>query len=355
MILKQLRAWLGAAPRVYQISDQANWSLYWDGHYLTHYLRQNHGVNAQHVGAIGQVRHQVLQFVDRYPYLHGKFKEVHPSNTVFLTWYHGDLNDPNPDIQQLFDQLPHALPHLEGIVTSCQTSQQVLIDMGIPAAKIHLIPIGIDLRHFAPPTPAQRAHIREKLGIPPDALCIGSFQKDGQGWGEGMEAKPVKGPDIFLAVIAELAKSYPNLLVFLTGPARGYVKQGLEAIGVKYIHQYLENYLDIAPCYHALDLYLITSRSEGGPKALMESWATGIPLVSTQMGMPADWIQHGQNGMLAAVEDSQGLAAAARELIENPALADRCRQGGLTAVPALDWAGIAAQHYALYEPFLKRR
>ena len=37
--------------------------------------------------------------------------------------------------------------------------------------------------------------------------------------------------------------------------------------------------------YHALDIYLITSREEGGPMGLLESIACGTPVASTNVGM----------------------------------------------------------------------
>ena len=49
--------------------------------------------------------------------------------------------------------------------------------------------------------------------------------------GDGVEPKLVKGPDVFLKGVAKLAVDH-RLFVLLTGPARGYVKRGLDAIGV---------------------------------------------------------------------------------------------------------------------------
>jgi glycosyltransferase involved in cell wall biosynthesis len=248
-----------------------------------------------------------------------------------------------------------AASQVEKIVASCQITRQSLVKVGIPETKLVTIPLGVDLARFTPPTPASREAIRASLGIPPEALCIGSFQKDGAGWGDGLEPKLIKGPDVFLEVIARLSARYKNLLVLLTGPARGYVKQGLERLGVPYIHHFLDNYHEIVRYYQALDLYIIAARNEGGPAALLESWATGVPLVSTRVGMPADLIKHRQNGLLADVEDVASLTEFAVTLIEDFQLRENCRSQALEDVQQYDWPLIAERYYCeLYQPVLKR-
>lgn len=336
---------------VYYVTDRGQWSFYWDAQYITQGLRKAHGVRAHIVHDAWRLRNQIIQFGDRYAYLNGQFQKLHPSNKVFLTWFHGDRDDPNPDIQALFEHLPRALPHLHGIVVPCRISYEVLRDFGVSEDQLTIIPLGVDLDHFVRPTDEQRRIARQKLGIPADVFCIGSFQKDGRGWDDdGLEPKPVKGPDILLDVIADLARRYDDLLVLLSGPARGFVKRGLDQIGVRYVHHFVEDYRAITSLYHALDAYVITARAEGGPKGLMESWATGVPVVSTRIGMPADWIRHGENGLLAKSEDVAGLVEGLRRLIDDPVLRAHIRDQAANDVMALSWTAVVGQYYALYAP-----
>ena len=340
---------------IYYVTTNANWSFYWDAYYITMGLRERLGLRAYVIYNPWRLRRQIIHFGDRYAYLNGPFRSLHPSNHVFLTWFHGDPADPNPAMQRIFAVLPEAIAYVQKIVVTCRISRQVLVELGIPETKIATIPLGVDLARFFPPTEESRRSVRARLGIPQDVICIGSFQKDGVGWEEGFEPKLVKGPDVFLEVVANLSARYNNLLILLTGPARGHVKQGLERLGVSYIHHFLSDYRDIVRYYQALDLYIITSRSEGGPKALLESWATGVPVVSTQVGMPADLIKHGEIGMLAEVEDVRALTSHATELIEDTALHGRCRRQALEDVRQYDWPLIADRYYQeLYQPFLSK-
>jgi glycosyltransferase involved in cell wall biosynthesis len=280
-------------------------------------------------------------------------RQPHPSNHNFLTWFHGDPAD--SDFVPLFERLRPLMPGLERIVTSNTITRDALIAAGIPAGQIALIPIGVDTTLFCPPEANERAAIRQRLGVPAGAFCIGSFQKDGSGWGDGMEPKLIKGPDTFLAVIERLAARHDDLFVLLTGPARGYVRAGLERLGVRYHHDLLDDYAGITAYYHALDCYLITSRAEGGPKGLMESWASGVPVVSTAMGMPADYIEHGANGLLAPVEAVDDLAEAVETLMADADLRARCIASGRRDVRPLDWDVIGGQYLdQLYAPLLER-
>lgn len=338
--------------RVYYVTDASNWIFEWIGYYVTTHLKKQHKVSARVMNDPVGLRNQIIHFIDRYSYLNGTFRRLHPSNQIFLTWFHGNPADPNPAMQQLFATLPEALESIQKVVVSCQISRQTLIEFGIPASQLVTIPLGVDLSRFTPSTTELRLRARTHLGIPKDAICIGSFQKDGVGWGDGNEPKLLKGPDIFLEVIAKLAGRYSNLLVLLTGPARGYVKQGLNKLGVPYIHQFLSNYHDIVQYYQALDLYIIPARCEGGPAALLESWATGVPIVSTSVGMPADLIKSGHNGMLAEVENVEGLTESAKTLIEDVAMREQCRRQALKNVQRYNWPLIAEHYHQLYQPFL---
>src|SRR5262249_23416139 len=139
--------------------------------------------------------------------------------------------------------------------------------------RVFKIPIGIDLEHFSFRPP------RSEPGF-----VIGSFLKDGVGMDEGMEPKLLKGPDTFVAVVAQLRERIPDLSVLLTGPARGYVRAELGRLGVPYEHRLLGSRADLGLAYGDADVCLVTSRQEGGPKAVLEAMASGGPGLSTPGG-----------------------------------------------------------------------
>ena len=299
------------------------------------------------------VRDSIIHFSTGAGYTEGsRYMEVHPSNKQVLTWTHGQRSNPLPVFARRLDAISEASKFTERIIVSARAGFDTLVSEGVDKRKIVHIPLGIDTSMFFPPDEEERASVRRGLDIPDTALCIGSFQKDGEGWGEGMSPKRIKGPDVFLDVIDRLRKDF-ELCVLLTGPSRGYVKTGLERMGVQYRHVWLKHYKDVARHYWALDLYIIASRDEGGPMAVLESMASGVPLVSTKVGMSIDLISDGANGFLSEIEDTDALAANASRLIEDINLRYRFSRNGLAVANNHDWSAIAERyHREVYRPIL---
>jgi len=186
--------------------------------------------------------------------------------------------------------------------------EELVRGTGMAPEKVHRIPIGIDVDTFPLRAPDAARAARPRFGLPASAFVVGSFQKDGVGWGEGLEPKLIKGPDVLLSVAERLRELVPELCFLLTGPSRGYVRAGLERLGIPYRHALLDDVDAVATAYAAIDACVVVSRDEGGPRAVLESMATGVPLVTTRVGQAADLVEHGVNGWMVDVEDVEGLA-----------------------------------------------
>jgi glycosyltransferase involved in cell wall biosynthesis len=255
---------------------------------------------------------------------------------IVLTWFHVARDDPRNKFAKELNE------KVDLVHTSCEQTKRDLAGLGGEADKIVVIPLGVDLENFK--LLNDKKEIRAQVGIPQGKFLVGSFQKDGNGWGQGNEPKLVKGPDVFCDAIEKVAKQV-DVHVLLTGPARGYVKNRLEKAGISYTHKFLENYLEIVRYYNALDLYLVASRAEGGPKAILESMACGVPVVSTKVGMAPDCIVEGENGMLCEVEDAGCLAEKILRLAGDPGLRAKLAGGGLESAKEFDIKEIAKKYY----------
>ena len=121
------------------------------------------------------------------------------------------------------------------------------------------------------------------------------------------EPKAIKGPDLLVRALERLRPEAPELAVLLTGPSRGYVRRELDRLGIPHRHVLAATREELARAYHALDLYLVTSRQEGGPKAALETAAAGVPLVTTRVGQAQELLEHGRTAALVDVEDVDGL------------------------------------------------
>lgn len=326
--------------KLYYIVESAEWSIKWDGRYITEEINSCSSLKARIRESHKKIKNSIIHFGSRNLYLMtDAYRGIHKTNRVVFTWFHGTEKD-----TAFIKALPEGAENADLIHTSCHVSRDQLIEWGAEADKIEVIPLGVDTSHFMPIDAREKQLHRQQMGIPTGCIVIGSFQKDGNGWGEGLTPKLIKGPDVFCDVVEQLSKHYP-IFVLLTGPARGYVKQRLAHARVPYKHIFLKNYPDIAHYYNLLDAYLITSRAEGGPKALLEAWATGIPVISTRVGMCADLIQSGQNGLLAEVDDQAMLLSHAKSIIEDANLANQLTQQALKTVQEYSWKNIAQQYY----------
>jgi glycosyltransferase involved in cell wall biosynthesis len=338
--------------RVYYVTEPGNWSIAWDGQYITRAVSQQAKIPCQTTLIYKGITNQIIHFGSRSAYLNYGMRNVDSSNKVVFTWFHGDDADPNPDNQRMIKDAVESSHFVSKIVTSSSIGRERLIHFGIPESLITNIPLGIDLDMFSPGKESDRETMRNRLGIPDDSICIGSFQKDGVGWSEGLEPKLIKGPDLFLDAVERIAASR-RIFVLLTGPARGYVKSGLEKLGVPYAHTYLNNYLDIVPYFRCLDLYLVTSRDEGGPKAILECMATGIPIISSRVGMAPDIIQSGENGFMVEVGDTDGVELAAEQLMSDPNLRANVIANGIQTAVSYSWSSIAKRYFEeVYGPLL---
>ena len=254
------------------------------------------------------------------------------NHRISVDYYHGKPEQ-DPEFRAVFESMRRHASRITRVRLSYSGMLPVTQAAGIPAERVHLIPIAVNPGHFQIQTPESRAQKRNELGIPQSAVVIGSFQKDGQGWGEGNEPKRVKGPDVFLRTLEILRPKVPELYVLLTGPARGFVKNGLDKLGIPYRHFQPEHYAELGGYFQALDAYLVASREEGGPKAVLESMAAGIPLVTTRVGQAIDIVKHGQNALMAEVEDSEALAGNLERVLGDSQLRANLLAGAASTLP----------------------
>ncbi|MFA6197914.1 MAG: glycosyltransferase family 4 protein [Patescibacteria group bacterium] len=339
-LFDSLRNTLDHTSQLLYVVEPAHWSIQYDGKYITQALNQLKLVTARAALTDRGYRGAITHYGSEYTALRSILdnKPTTAKHRV-LTWFHyvPDLktNQLIIDSQSSFDR----------IHTSCHSTKQHLIQAGIKETSLTVIPLGVDLSIFRPAESTSKQTQRKKLGIPENACIIGSFQKDGDGWGRGDVPKLIKGPDIYIKVVEQLSKTQPIYIV-LVGPARGYVINELTKRNIPYrTFGYLNDLSAVARLYNLLDLYLITSRIEGGPKQILEALATGVPVVSTKVGMVPDIINDGEDALLADVEDVDALVRHSLRIIEDSALSRKLVSSGLRKVAQFSWDRIAQRYY----------
>ncbi|MDD5433768.1 MAG: glycosyltransferase family 4 protein [Candidatus Pacebacteria bacterium] len=328
------------------VVESKDWAISYVGKKIVEGLKETQFGNIRVTTSALGLKRQIVHFGSLHTLATDKgFKKVHSSNKIVLTWFHfvdGEESNKKVFINQ---------ERLQFIHTACNITKQKILDFGIGPSKVVMIPLGVDLRLFSLAAFEAKQKIRMDLGIPQSSFVIGSFQKDGVGWGDGREPKLIKGPDIFVKAVEKIASNFP-VFVLLTGPARGYVKAELNKRKIPYKSiGYLDNFEDVAKYYKVLDLYIVASRIEGGPQAILESMASGVPLISTKVGMAPDVIIDGENGFLTDVEDIGQIVQKAKLIIENQNLRQKIIANGLKTAKDYSWAKISQKY--LKEIYLK--
>lgn len=128
--------------------------------------------------------------------------------------------------------------------------------------------------------------LRAKYNLPEESFIIGSFQRDTEGKNL-KKPKLIKGPDQFLEIIKSLSET-KKLIVLLAGYRRQYLINKFEAENINYKYIEMVDFEILNELYNCLDLYIVSSRIEGGPQAILECGITRTPIISTDVGVASE-------------------------------------------------------------------
>jgi hypothetical protein len=120
--------------------------------------------------------------------------------------------------------------------------------------------------------------------------------------------------------------------VVITGPGWDDAVGKIRSYGIEvHYRPFLPDRL-MPTLYNALDLYVITSRIEGGPVPLIESMACGVPVVTTPVGLVREFIYDDVNGLVTPKDDVPATAQAISRLLASPELRQRLASAALQTV-----------------------
>lgn len=192
---------------------------------------------------------------------------------------------------------------------------------GISAMGERLIPFfpPVDTQRFRF-DPAQRERARAALGIPDNALAIGTIGNRNR----------QKAHERMIKLFAHLSERHCHLHFRILGAEtpsnadyyKKHVVQLAERLNLLEDGrlQFVEPHDRVAELLPALDIFVLTSRAEGIPTAVLEAQACGIPVVSNNIGAIAEAVIDGQTGFISPSADTVTLSERIERLIQDPAL-----------------------------------
>ena len=139
---------------------------------------------------------------------------------------------------------------------------------------------------------------------------------------------PEKGFDVLIDALALIADRHPTwkLRILGEGPHRTSLEQQIEGLGLSGRVELPGRCHDVLEQLAETEVFVLSSRFEGFPNALVEAMACGRAVVSTQCSGSSDLIEPGRNGLLVPVGDSVALAQSMEELLLDPLLRSRLGQ-----------------------------
>jgi glycosyltransferase involved in cell wall biosynthesis len=216
----------------------------------------------------------------------------------------------------------------------------------VSRGKVELIPNGIETERFTRPPDCVSA--RSELGIPATATVIGTVGR----------LSEVKRQDLLLRVLARMDPKAPgtHLLIVGDGPERNRLEETAAVLRISGQVIFAGYQPRPERFLHAMDVFALTSRSEGLPVSLLEAWAAGLPVVCSAVGGIPSVVTHGQNGLLVPFGSENALEQAFMSLIADRALAERLARVGEACVRSrYSLANMAGEYDRRYRDLVNGR
>lgn len=212
-------------------------------------------------------------------------------------------------------------------ISALQKAELVEVHKIAPANKVQVIPLGFDLKKFSEDTDVKRKQIRQEYGLKDDEVAIAIVGR----------LAPVKDHDYFLQVIENvLSSTEVPIRVFIVGDGseKEHIQQKVAAINQKHPGSIVMTswILDISTFNQGMDIVCLTSKNEGTPVSIIEAQASGLPVVSTDVGGVRDILADGQAGFVIKRENIETYIDKLRLLIEDPSLRNKFANFGKQSV-----------------------
>lgn len=212
---------------------------------------------------------------------------------------------------RLFEWLERLIGHRTDCIHTITTAlKDELLSRSIaPPERLRMLPIGIDLRPFRDLS-FHRGALRRRLGIDDNTLLIGTVAR----------LVPIKALDCLLGAFHTVLRKHSEAVLILAGDgeSRSFLEEMVKQMGIEKSVRFLGFQRELEPIYSDLDLFVLTSLSEGCPVAILEAMASGVPVIASAVGGVPDLVRDMETGLLFPPRDVAKLETLMLELIDNP-------------------------------------
>jgi glycosyltransferase involved in cell wall biosynthesis len=180
------------------------------------------------------------------------------------------------------------------------------IDAGLPAGRLEVVHNGIDVAAYEPAADGA-VDVRRELALPAGAPVLATVTVLRAG----------KGSEVLLEAFAALRRDHPAavLVVAGDGPLRPALEARAAELGLGGAVRWAGFRRDVPQLLAAADLFVLPSRWDAFPTAVLEAMAAGLPVVASHTGGIPEMVEDGVTGLLVPPGDAPALAAALSGLL----------------------------------------
>lgn len=210
--------------------------------------------------------------------------------------------------------------------------REVLQGMGVPAARLHYIPNGVDTECFVPAALPPSAR-------PPEIVCVARLAAD-------------KEHETLFQALALVREKHPDVRLRLVGdgPREAELKALAAASPAGDAILFTPGTPDVRPYYADARLFALSSAREGQPNVILEAMACGLPVCATSVGGIPHLLDDGACGLLSPAGDAAALADNISRLLDAPEIGDELGRCGRQRVErAFSFTSMVTAHEMLFE------
>lgn len=224
-------------------------------------------------------------------------------------------NDLHGIRNSLAGRIHHAfLGKVDAYVAISHDLEKEFLSAGFPSRKIHCMPNGVDTGRFRPAPGEEKKKLRQSLGLPPDrplALTVGVFdQRKNIGWlmEEWVKNDAFGAGALLLAIGPQSREDVDGSFI---ASLKQLADENADAVRL------LGHVGDIEWYYHAADLFILPSHSEGMPNVVLEAMASGLPCIVTRVSGVEELVFDGETGFTIDPGDVAGLGNALSSVLND--------------------------------------
>ncbi len=189
---------------------------------------------------------------------------------------------------------------------------------GCTAAKVRVIPNGVDVERFRPGEPSRE--FRAELDLPEGTPVVGIVAA----------LRPEKNHELFLRAAVRVLDAAPRarFLIVGDGPQREELESLAQSLNVAHAVRFLGMRKDVPELLSLIDVLALTSHIEANPVSILEAMAAGKPVVATRVGSVDRAVQEGRTGYIVSPGNEEELASRLIKLLGSRAEASTMGRAG---------------------------